>query len=187
VSDRIELERDYWDEAALDPEVDTKYISDVSTEECLRAINFNAVNGPSLEIGCGVGRIVRAWLDGYGIDISRNMIVNAQLRDPKNHYKVCDGRTIPYEDEKFYQVACTLVFQHLKADTIKGYMAETYRVLKPGGLFRFQFIEGTEQEPFSNHYELEEMKLWIEQAGLKFIKADKGLCHPQWTWVTCVR
>lgn len=61
---------------------------------------------------------------------------------------------------------------------------ETYRVLKPGGIFRFQFIEGIEQEPFSNHYSLDDMKQWLNDAGLEFVKADQGLCHFQWTWVT---
>lgn len=28
------------------------------------------------------------------------------------------------------------------------------------------------------------MKTWLENAGLEFVKSDKGLCHFQWTWVT---
>lgn len=189
---RVDLERDYWNEAALDPEVDTKYISDVSTEEMIEALEIDWNPGHILEIGCGVGRIVNRLAETtgcglFGIDISEKMLEIASSRVAWKwyvDYRVCDGRTIPHDENKFGFVYSMLVFQHLKADAISNYLIEVRRVLKPKGIFRFQFIEGTEQEPFSNHYELNQMKRWVEESGLEFIKADKGLCHYQWTWIT---
>lgn len=196
---RIDLEREYWNEAALDPDVDRKYISDVSTEECLAALDAPKL-GKILDVGCGVGRIANALSEGghskrkiFGIDISEEMLDLADdrrrcwpysIKYNGNEYKLCDGRTIPYKDSSINFAYSMLLFQHLKADTIQSYMKETYRVLEPKGIFRFQFIEGDEQEPFSNHYSLDQMKTWLEDARLEFIKADKGLCHPMWTWVT---
>lgn len=190
---RIDLEREYWNEAALDPNVDRKYISDISTDEMIEALEISNEflsdsDGRVLEIGCGVGRMLYA-LDFsaprfYGIDISENMLDIACEKDYAVRLSICDGRTIPEGLLDFDFVYSVLVFQHLKADTIQSYIQETFRVLEPGGIFRFQFIEGDEQEPFSNHYSLDQMKTWLEDARLEFIKADKGLCHPMWTWVT---
>lgn len=188
---RIDLEREYWDKAALDPDVDEKYISDISTEEMIEALEIPDKASYFLDIGCGVGRIANSLANKsrkiYGVDISREMIRIADDRKTFQHmvFWVNDGRTIPKLTEGIIDFAYSmLLFQHLPQEAIRSYISETRRVLKHGGIFRFQFIEGTEQEPFSNHYSLEDIKLWLEDAGLEFVKADKGLCHFQWTWVT---
>jgi ubiquinone/menaquinone biosynthesis C-methylase UbiE len=175
------IEREFWDNAAKDPNVDTKYISDLSTEECLNAVGFWA--GDVLEIGCGVGRLMRPnWC---GVDISSNMLDIASERKPDCHFRLTDGRTIPYDDEVFRAVYSVLVFQHLDEDGIKAYIKEAYRVLEILGTFRFQFVEGNEHEPFSQHYPLSKIKEWLEEAGFKIETVDKGLVHYQWVWLTC--
>ena len=185
---RQDIERDYWNKAALDPEVDEKYISDIPTEECIRALEIpDNKDQIVLDIGCGVGRILKELpYKGIGIDISKNMVDIATVRDnnPLHEYWVLPAVRLYIERESKDFVYCILVFQHLKSETIKYYMEDIHYALKIGGIFRFQFIEGTEQEPFSNHYLLEDIKQWLEDAGLEFVKADKGLCHSQWTWIT---
>lgn len=178
---RIADERKFWDEAAQDPQVDDKYISDQSTEACLAVVgNWN---GDVLEIGCGVGRLMRPnWCS---VDISRNMLEIARKRRPDCHFYLNDGRTLPFDDGVFHAVYSVLVFQHLDEDGIKSYIKEAYRVLDVLGIFRFQFIEGDEHEPFSQHYPLAKVKQWLEEAGFTVKQTDIGLVHYQWVWLTC--
>jgi len=181
--DRVQTEKEYWNNAALDKDVDEKYICDFDVNDCKKALG--EFDGRVLEIGCGVGRLMESGY--YGIDISKNMLVLASERKPDCHFKLCDGRTIPFFEETFDFVYCILVIQHLKNDAVIGYINEASRVLVEGGSFRFQFIEGKESEPFSNHYLLSDIKTWLELAGLNVIKIDKHLVHGQWTWVTAVK
>ena len=189
--DRVELERNYWDEAALDPEVDIKYISDISTEEMLMAIDDGGdsdfykgtlAKGIALDIGCGVGRIADS-LHAVGIDISEKMLEIARSRQSQSwpeKYHLCDGRTIPFENDIFDTAYSVLLFQHLEADTIQNYIKETFRVLKPGGVFRFQFVEGDSHEgEFAHDYSYIQMSDWLREAGFIVDKVDF-----QWTWVT---
>lgn len=181
---RVQLEKDYWDRAALDPDVDRKYISDISTEQCIEALELSDDVLYIAEIGCGVGRISNQ-IGAVGVDISQNMIDIARKNECfEGQYEVSNGRTIPLPSDNYEFVYSVLLFQHLEGTTILGYMQETYRILKPGGIFRFQYIPGTENEPFSKHYDTRQMRKWLQVAGLKFIKEDKGLCHPLWSWIT---
>lgn len=172
---RIDQERKYWDAAALDPDVDKKYICDLPTDQCL--VDLEPLMGKVLEIGCGVGRLLK---DGdCGIDVSVEMLNLARKRKPKCEFKVTSGK-IPYPREYFDTVFSYLVFQHLKPNTIKTYIAEAYRVLKPGGEFKFQFIEGTEREPFSNHYSINELAKWMHDRGFDTVWHVKSNVHEQW-------
>lgn len=177
---RITEETNYWNKAAKDPEVDKKYIADVSTPECLAVIGKSG--GKVLEIGCGVGRLMA---DGnYGIDSSEEMLKIARKRKPNCHFKLSDGRTIPYDDNTFDFAYCMLVFQHIPFEAVTAYISEVKRVLKKGGLFRFQFIEGNEQAPFSKHHSLQELMKHVESEGFHVTSIERALVHKQWTWVT---
>lgn len=174
---RLELEKNYWNENALDKEVDSKYIADVPTKLCLQ--DLGELEGRVLEIGCGVGRLLQdGW---YGIDISTNMLQIAKQRQPNAKYLSTTGRTIPFKDNVFDNVYSYLVFQHLEPNAVKSYIDESYRVLKNGGMLTFQFITGTEREPFSNHYSKQEIKRFLAEwaeVTFKQSKAYKG-------WTIC--
>lgn len=172
---RVNDERTYWDKNALDPDVDIKYISDVSVEDCLK--DLPEMTGNVLEIGCGVGRLLKP---GYwGIDISEKMLDIARERNPDAKVIHSNGRTIPLSANKFDFVYSYLVFQHLPKDAVAGYIEEAYRVLKPGGKFIFQCILGTEDEPFSKHLDPE----WLD-SKLGFYESytlKDSAAHHQWT------
>lgn len=171
---RTTVEREYWDQNALDPDVDIKYISDVSVKLCRK--DLGKLNGEVLEIGCGVGRLLKSgW---WGIDISQNMLDIANKRKPECGYKHTDGRSIPFEDEKFDVVFCYLVFQHLPKDAVEIYINEAYRVLKPGGKFIFQCILGTEDEPFSKHLDPEWLDYKLGEYSSYSLK--DSVAHHQW-------
>ncbi|MGB2987121.1 MAG: methyltransferase domain-containing protein [Phycisphaerae bacterium] len=100
-----------------------------------------------LEIGCGVGRllkpIARRCRKVIGVDISERMVAFAAdyLRGvPNIEVHLNDGRGLPMvEDTSVDWVYSHLAFQHMTLqEIVEGYLAECARVLKPGGYLRIQ-------------------------------------------------
>lgn len=171
----------YWNEAATDPDVDTKYICDMPTVACKKAIG--KLPKPSLEIGCGVARLMEPG--DYGIDISQKMLDIARQRQPKGHYRTTKG-LIPYKDRTFMSVYSMLTFQHIEPVEVATYISEAFRVLKSKGILRFQFVMGDYHDGIDHNYMFEEMLRWIEKAGFIFRDAETAV-HPSWAWITAVK
>jgi ubiquinone/menaquinone biosynthesis C-methylase UbiE len=100
-----------------------------------------------LEIGCGSGRITRALAEVFGevyaVDISGEMIRQAKeaLRDtPNAHVFQNSGSDLAVlGDIKVDFAFSYIVFQHIPSrDVIESYVREVHRLLRPGGLFKFQ-------------------------------------------------
>jgi len=100
-----------------------------------------------LEIGCGSGRITRALSEifgqVYGVDISGEMIRQARqsLHDrPNAHVFQNNGSDLSVLGDIRVDFAFSfIVFQHIPSrDVIRGYVREVHRLLRPGGLFKFQ-------------------------------------------------
>jgi ubiquinone/menaquinone biosynthesis C-methylase UbiE len=100
-----------------------------------------------LEIGCGAGRVTRALArifgEVYGVDISGEMIEQAKvaLADyPGAHVCQNNGQdlsVLPAVEIDF--AFSSIVFQHIPSrDIVESYVREVHRVLRPGGLFKFQ-------------------------------------------------
>jgi ubiquinone/menaquinone biosynthesis C-methylase UbiE len=107
-----------------------------------------------LEIGCGVGRFLKPLACRFkyvcGVDISEQMINSAKEYCrclPNIEYVVNDGSSLKnIKDQRFDYCASAGVFQHITdIGVILSYIREAIRVLKPGGLFLFQF-EGNRTE-----------------------------------------
>jgi SAM-dependent methyltransferase len=104
--------------------------------------------GSALDFGCGVGRLTRALADHFercsGVDVSTPMIEQARElnRDlePRCSFHVNateDLRLFP--DDSFDFVYSRLVLQHMpRQSTIRSYLREFARILRPGGLLAFQ-------------------------------------------------
>lgn len=101
----------------------------------------------ALEIGCGPGRLMRPlsrhFAEIHGVDVSDEMIALARekLRDVPNAYpQVSDGsRLTAFADNSIDFVYSYAVFQHIPSrEVVLEYLREIRRVLKPGGLARFQ-------------------------------------------------
>ena len=112
-----------------------------------------------LDVGCGIGRMARVLVDvlvppgsydGFdvvakGIDWCRAHYVDTPapfrfaLADVRNSRYNPDGASapqefrFPYPDASFDLVLATSLFTHLLGDTADHYLAETARVLAPGG------------------------------------------------------
>lgn len=110
-----------------------------------------------LEIGCGYGE----WMiplaphvaSVTGIDIHNAPILKARelfraagLRNAEAY--LSSGTDIPYLRDSFAVVYSISVFQHLPRSIVKGYIAETNRVLVPGGLALHHFRNADNVGPF---------------------------------------
>ncbi|HEU4656294.1 MAG TPA: class I SAM-dependent methyltransferase [Capillimicrobium sp.] len=109
-----------------------------------------------LDAGCGIGRIARP-LAGFlttgtyaGFDVDRDAIGWCASRYPADRFRfdVADLRNarynphgtedatsyrFPYDDDSFDVVVMTSVLTHLLAPAAERYLAESRRVLRPGG------------------------------------------------------
>lgn len=186
-------QREYWDKAAKDPDVERKYIADVELQDCLDAIVNSLMATSILEIGCGIGRLTEAIANNapacqvHGIDISPEMLALTP-KGSKVKYNLCAGIKIPYADESFDSVYSMLTFQHIDDEALKRYFRETYRVLKDNRVFRFQFVQGNQHNGLVDHnHDIEDVKAWLKDAGFVVAAVDAGLVHKQWIWVTAIK
>lgn len=104
-----------------------------------------------LEIGCGAGRITRALANLFGevhaVDISPEMIARAResLKDHPNAYIYLNNgiELSPLPAVPFDFAFSLYVFQHIPSyEIIESYISEVSRLLRPGGLFKFQ-VQGS--------------------------------------------
>jgi ubiquinone/menaquinone biosynthesis C-methylase UbiE len=97
-----------------------------------------------LDVGCGPGRLATTFAQRIapsgsvdGIDPSSEMINRATARARKHgvpaRFRVAYAQQLPFADNTFDAVACTLALHHVAEDDQQTAVAEMYRVLKPGG------------------------------------------------------
>jgi len=104
-------------------------------------------NATVLEIGCGIGRMLRPFArrfaSVYGVDVSTEMVnlAHQRLADLPN-VKVwrTDGASLqPIQSGSVDLAVSYLVFQHIPdVSVVEANIRETFRVLREGGLFKFQ-------------------------------------------------
>jgi SAM-dependent methyltransferase len=135
-----------------------------------------APQGPTLELGCGEGRIVQALRAGgydvQGVDASPTMIAAARRSDPDGRYTVADAASLPFPDGSFPLVAAFMSLQDM--DDLEGVMREAARVLTPEGRFCFAIIHplrtaGDFAGPAASSFELRGS--YFEQR--RFVAADE--------------
>jgi ubiquinone/menaquinone biosynthesis C-methylase UbiE len=97
-----------------------------------------------LDVGCGTGRLAIVFAERVGatgsvdgIDPAAEMIKRASSRARKRggevSFQVAFAQDLPFADESFDAVACTLALHHVAEDDQLTAVHEMYRVLKPGG------------------------------------------------------
>lgn len=100
-----------------------------------------------LEIGCGAGRVTRALADLFGevhgVDVSGEMIERARASlaaFPNAHVYRNNGMDLSVVPNLPFDFAFSfIVFQHIPDQSIvESYVREVYRLLRPGGLFKYQ-------------------------------------------------
>lgn len=134
-----------------------------------------------LEIGCGAGRVTRAFAGYFGmvyaVDISREMVRQARRAVagfPNARVFHNNGRDLSVVRDHWWNrfgigrvevdfAFSFMVFQHIPSrEIIENYVREVGRLLRPGGLFKFQ-VQGC---PL---VEAEAGDSWV---GVPFTEAD---------------
>lgn len=121
------------------------------TEPVFARFSFDPAGKRMLEIGVGVGRLLPGWVglfgEVWGVDVSEAMIREGTQSHnlPKVRWVQNNGYDLAgLPDDYFDFVFSYMVFQHLPEKWIAAsYLAETLRVLKPGGVFQLQFKTGS--------------------------------------------
>ncbi|MGH7745209.1 MAG: class I SAM-dependent methyltransferase [Candidatus Dormibacteria bacterium] len=111
----------------------------------LKRMDFDPRGKTALEIGCGIGRIAR-WMapdfEQYiGVDVSAEMVrLASDYAIPRATFRTVSGGDLGgIPDESVDFVFSFAVFQHVPdKGVILNYFTEAARVLRPGGVFRFQ-------------------------------------------------
>lgn len=106
-----------------------------------------------LEIGCGVGRLLRSacerFSEVHGFDVSAQAIEKARsLVQGSNHLHlyVGDGYTLqPVPDQSIDVVVGFASLVSMPSEVSASYLCESHRVLKANGVLRAQFYLGKEQ------------------------------------------
>lgn len=172
--------KQYWNEAAKDPDVRYKYIADdwAKTKYFVDYIekhnkDWNKVG----EVGCGIGRLLAPLADNhktcqfYGIDISEEMIKQAEQR--KN---ITYGHLVKNMD----CIYSMLVFQHMDTNTKKDALNFMYKHLKFNGTILIQFVKGNENAPYSYQLSIADMIGMIEDAGFYTKSMQEKFIHDSW-------
>lgn len=106
----------------------------------LWAERVRAATGPVLDVGCGVGFVVKLMgspqfgLEAWGVDISPVAIERARSRLGHDRVSVMAPGRIPHPDNRFGLVTCFDVLEHLDEHDVPQMRDELTRVLRPGGL-----------------------------------------------------
>lgn len=106
----------------------------------------------ALDFGCGAGRLTRAlgahFARVVGVDVSASMIAAARrLNADRPHLEFRENASARIEgvaDASVDFVFSHIVLQHIPEALAAGYVEEFFRVLAPGGVAAFQFVDGAD-------------------------------------------
>lgn len=136
--------------------------------------------GPVCDMGCGPGQIARylhrKGVETLGVDLSPNMVSEAQRLNPEIHFHQGDMLALPDADESWGGIAAFYCIIHIPRDQIVGALRELKRVLKPGGVLLVTFHIGQEVKHLDEWWDKPvnvdfafylpvEMEAWLKEAG----------------------
>lgn len=131
------------------------------------------ITGKVLDIGCGT----KPYKEFFNYSDYTGMEIDTP--DTRKNSKVdvfYDGKTFPFEDGEFDSIVINQVLEHVF--TPDEFLAETRRVLKPGGklLLTVPFIWDEHEQPFDYaRYSSFGLKYLLEKNGFKVTRQYKSL------------
>ena len=154
--------------------------------DCLNRLVHEAGElGPICDLGCGPGQIARylhsQGVKTLGVDLSANMIVEAQRLNPEIHFHQGDMLSLPDADNSWGGIAAFYCIIHIPREQIVNALREMKRVLKPGGILLVAFHIGTEIKHLDVWWEKSvnldfafylptEMASWLKEAGFELLE-----------------
>ena len=91
-----------------------------------------------LDVGCGIGItdefLVNRVGNMHGIDVAEGVLAKARAVHPDVNYMSYDGKSMPFEDNKFDVSFAMCVFHHVEPSHRQALVAEMGRVTRKGGL-----------------------------------------------------
>jgi SAM-dependent methyltransferase len=133
-------------------------------------------------MGCGPGQIARylhsKGVKTMGVDLSANMVAEAQRLNPEIHFHQGDMLSLPDADNSWGGIAAFYCIIHIPLDQLVDALLEMKRVLKPGGILLITFHIGTEIKHLDEWWEKpvnldfafylpSEMEGWLKEAGFE--------------------
>jgi len=131
----------------------------------------------AVEIGCGPGRLLvpmaGRFREVWGTDVSGEMIEMARRRvEPLGNVRVLEtgGDGLEGVPDGYFEFCySSFVFECIPEPSVVGrYVEEAYRVLKPGGFFKFNAAGVYPRNPFRAFYD-ENRSTW---SGARFTMSD---------------
>lgn len=126
MTDYASIYSSYWDDPAR---WGTCSLRDV--EQTAETIMGVCGPGRVLDVGCGMGGLVRALLrlgaDAHGLDVASRCVEEGNRRAP-GRFVEGSVLSLPFEDGSFETVVCTDVLEHLAADDVARALSEMARV-----------------------------------------------------------
>ena len=123
----------------------------------LSKLGVNVNKGRAMDFGCGVGRLTQALCEEFngvvGVDISYSMIESAEKHNKfgdRCEYRVNTTDDLgQLDDASFDFVYSNISLQHSPPEASSRYIAEFFRILRPGGVALFQVPSGPRHDPGS--------------------------------------
>jgi SAM-dependent methyltransferase len=133
-----------------------------------------------LEVGSGLSPMTEVSERIIYSELSFAALQTLKRRQGRGHFVVADATHLPFKTGSFSQVICSEVLEHLPED--RPALREIASAMKPGGSLiltfphRRSYFAGDDR--FVNHfrrYELAEMKMNLDDAGLETVEIQKVL------------
>jgi ubiquinone/menaquinone biosynthesis C-methylase UbiE len=134
-----------------------------------------------LEIGCGVGRLVKKLKnngkDVIGVDASEDMVKNSNILQDGLDIRLCVGDgNLGFSNNTFDFVFSIITFQHIpNINAIKKYIGESYRVLNKG-YFKFQILNDQNKDSgylLKNFHSKETLMNTMKEVGFRDVCEKK--------------
>lgn len=165
-----------------------------STQHHLKLLNIPTDINSILEVGCGIGRLLKelnvAIPICVGFDASVDMIREGQEYCENTNVKLikCDGfGNLPIENVEFDYCFSIITFQHIpNTKTVENYISEMYRLLKLNGKIKFQILkndEFPERELWTFHDPNQLQKHMIELGFIDVEIKDSG----RWLFINGIK
>lgn len=130
----------------------------------------NTAGKSILELGFGNGLFLecceRAGMTAAGLEVRQNVYEKTAAKFPRMNLKLYEGLDIPALDASFDFVVSFQVLEHVQS--MELFIAESVRVLKPGGLMYHRFPNY--RSFYEGHYKLPWLPFLNKRTGRTYLK-----------------